>query len=113
MFESRRCCNRESAQSRTIDTRGDWKCIQVTSGRSIATLPGTPPPFPPIEGLDDDARQGTYFTVLHPACQFAVAGIDIAAYEVIVIADDSGLGTAALNVAFRRRRRDLCSFGSS
>jgi choline monooxygenase len=62
-----------SQQSRTIDTRGEWKCIQVTSGRSIATLPGTPPPFPPIEGLDDDARQGTYFTVLHPACQFAVA----------------------------------------
>ena len=30
-------------------------------------------PFPPIEGLDDDARQGTYFTVIHPSCQFAVA----------------------------------------
>ncbi|MCU1389980.1 MAG: aromatic ring-hydroxylating dioxygenase subunit alpha, partial [Ilumatobacteraceae bacterium] len=26
-------------QSRTLETRGDWKCIQVTSGRSIATLP--------------------------------------------------------------------------
>ncbi|MCU1395461.1 MAG: aromatic ring-hydroxylating dioxygenase subunit alpha [Ilumatobacteraceae bacterium] len=60
-------------QSRSLPTRGDWKCIQVTSGRSIATLPGTEPPFPPIEGLDDDALQGTYFTVLHPACQFAVA----------------------------------------
>ena len=60
-------------QSRTLDTVGDWKCIQVTSGRSIATLPGTTPPFPVIEGLDEDARQGTYFTVLHPACQFAVA----------------------------------------
>ena len=62
-----------SQQSRTLPTRGDWKCIQVTSGRSIATLPGTEPPFPPIDGLDDDAQQGTYFTVLHPACQFAVA----------------------------------------
>ncbi len=59
--------------SRTLETRGDWKCIQVTSGRSIATLPGTTPPFSPITGLDDDALQGTYFTVLHPACQFAVA----------------------------------------
>ncbi len=60
-------------QSRTLKTFGDWHCIQVTSGRSIATLPGTPPPFDPITGLDDDARQGTYFTVLHPALQFAVA----------------------------------------
>ena len=60
-------------QSRSLATVGEWKCIQVTSGRSIATLPGTPPPFPPIEGLDDDALQGTYFTVLHPALQFAVA----------------------------------------
>ena len=59
--------------SRTLETVGDWKCIQVISGRSIATLPDTPPPFPTIEGLDDDARMGTYFTVLHPACQFAVA----------------------------------------
>lgn len=60
-------------ESRTLQTAGDWKCIQVISGRSIATLPDTEPPFPVIEGLDDDARMGTYFTVLHPACQFAVA----------------------------------------
>ena len=60
-------------QSRSFETRGQWKCIQVTSGRSIATLPGTPPPFPPIDGLDEDAQQGTYFTVIHPTCQFAVA----------------------------------------
>ena len=60
-------------QSRTLQTEGDWLCIQVISGRSIATLPGTTPPFEPIEGLDDDARQGTYFTVIHPTCQFAVA----------------------------------------
>jgi phenylpropionate dioxygenase-like ring-hydroxylating dioxygenase large terminal subunit len=59
--------------SRTLSTRGDWLCIQVISGRSIATLPGTEPPFPPIAGLDDDALQGTYFTVVHPTCQFAVA----------------------------------------
>jgi choline monooxygenase len=60
-------------QSRTLPTRGNWLCIQVISGRSIATLPGTLPPFPAISGLDDDARQGTYFTVVHPCCQFAVA----------------------------------------
>ena len=59
--------------SRTLDTRGEWLCIQVISGRSIATLPGQAPPFPPIEGLDDDALQGTYFTVVHPACQLVMA----------------------------------------
>jgi len=60
-------------QSRTLPTRGNWICIQVISNRSIATLPGAPPPFPPIDGLDEDAQQGTYFTVIHPTCQFAVA----------------------------------------
>jgi choline monooxygenase len=60
-------------ESRTLATAGEWRGIQVISGRSIATLPGTPPPFPTIDGLDEDARMGTYFTVLHPACQFAVA----------------------------------------
>lgn len=60
-------------ESRTLTTTGEWRCIQVISGRSIATLPGTPPPFPVIDDLDDDAQRGTYFTVLHPACQFAVA----------------------------------------
>jgi phenylpropionate dioxygenase-like ring-hydroxylating dioxygenase large terminal subunit len=60
-------------QSRTLPTRGNWLCIQVLSDRSIATLPDTAPPFPPIAGLDEDARMGTYFTVIHPTCQFAVA----------------------------------------
>ena len=59
--------------SRTLETRGEWLCIQVISGRSIATLGDATPPFDPIEGLDDDARRGTYFTVIHPTCQFAVA----------------------------------------
>lgn len=59
--------------SRSIATRGDWLCIQVLSGRSIATLPDTAPPFPKIEGLDDDALQGTYFTVICPTTQFALA----------------------------------------
>lgn len=59
--------------SRSLKTLGDWLCIQVLSGRSIATLPDEPPPFPQIEGLDHDALQGTYFTVIHPTTQFAVA----------------------------------------
>jgi len=59
--------------SRSIETEGDWLCIQVLSDRSIATLPGQAPPMPPVPGLDGDARQGTYFTVIHPTTQFAVA----------------------------------------
>lgn len=59
--------------SRTLPTRGSWICIQVVSGRSIATLSDTVPPFDKIEGLDEDARMGTYFTVALPTMQFAVA----------------------------------------
>lgn len=59
--------------SRSVPTRGDWLCIQVLSTRSIATLPDAAPSFPQIEGLDEDARLGTYFTVIHPTTQFAVA----------------------------------------
>lgn len=75
-------------QSRTLDTHGNWHCIQVISGRSIATLPGAPPPFPPIEGLDEDARQGTYFTVVHPTCQLAVAQDCLWWLNVLPIAHD-------------------------
>ena len=60
-------------QSRTLATQGDWLCIQVISGRSIATLSDTVPPFDPIAGLDAEARKGTYFAVALPAMQFAVA----------------------------------------
>ena len=59
--------------SRTLPTEGQWKCIQVLSGRSIATLGTEIPPFAPIDGLDEDAKQGTFFTVIHPSVQFAVA----------------------------------------
>lgn len=59
--------------SRSVSTKGDWLCIQVLSTRSIATLPDAAPSFPQIDGLDEDARVGTYFTVIHPTTQFAVA----------------------------------------
>jgi len=59
--------------SRTIATRGNWLCIQVLSTRSIATLPDATPALPPIATLDDDARRGTYFTLIHPTCQFVMA----------------------------------------
>ncbi|HOZ32453.1 MAG TPA: aromatic ring-hydroxylating dioxygenase subunit alpha [Tabrizicola sp.] len=60
-------------QSRTLPTVGNWIAIQVISGRSIATLTDEVPPFDPIAGLDEDARAGTYFTVVLPTVQFAVA----------------------------------------
>ena len=60
-------------QQRSFETQGDWLCMQVISGTSIATLPGVPPLFPSIATLDEDAKQGTYFTVVLPTCQFAVA----------------------------------------
>jgi len=78
-------------QSRNLPTTGEWKCIQVTSGRSIATLPGTPPPFPAIDGLDDDAQQGTYFTVIHPTLQFAVAQDCLWWLNVTPVAHDHSL----------------------
>ncbi|MFN6978384.1 MAG: SRPBCC family protein, partial [Gemmobacter sp.] len=62
------------AQSqRPIPTRGNWLAMQVLSTRSIATIDPTRAPFPAIEGLDADAREGTYFTVIHPHVQFAGA----------------------------------------
>ena len=77
--------------SRTLKTRGDWLCLQVISGRSIATLPGAPPAFPAIEGLDDDARRGTYFTVIHPTCQFAVAQDCMWWLNVLPLAEDRSI----------------------
>ncbi len=59
--------------SRTIATRGDWLCIQVLSDRSIATLQDDMPTLPRIDGLDENAQKGTYFTVIHPTCQLVFA----------------------------------------
>lgn len=59
-------------RSLSFPTEGEWHVIQVQSSRSIAVL-GEEPPFPPIEGLDEQARQGTYFTLVEPTTQFACA----------------------------------------
>lgn len=60
-------------QSRSLQTRGAWEAIQVLNRSSIAVLGEEPPPFPEIAGLSDQAREGTYFTIIHPTTQFAVA----------------------------------------
>jgi len=56
-------------QSRDIETKGDWVCIQVLSDRSVGTLPDATPGLPTIDELDTDAQAGTYFTILLPTCQ--------------------------------------------
>ncbi|MCF1707712.1 aromatic ring-hydroxylating dioxygenase subunit alpha [Tabrizicola sp. J26] len=58
---------------RPIPTTGDWLCMQVLSRRSIGTMNATIPPLPQIERLDEDALEGTYFSVIHPNVQFAVS----------------------------------------
>jgi phenylpropionate dioxygenase-like ring-hydroxylating dioxygenase large terminal subunit len=59
-------------RSVSFPTRGEWLAIQVLSDQSIAVLGGEPP-FPPIEGLSEQSRKGTYFTLIHPTTQFACA----------------------------------------
>jgi phenylpropionate dioxygenase-like ring-hydroxylating dioxygenase large terminal subunit len=56
-----------------VPTRGAWVCIQVLSAASIAVLGDGPAPLPPIPGLSEGARRGTYFTMLQPTTQFACA----------------------------------------
>jgi choline monooxygenase len=53
------------------ETRGHWDAIYIPQETSIAVLPGEAPPFPPVPGLAGRAAHGTYFTMLHPATQFA------------------------------------------
>jgi phenylpropionate dioxygenase-like ring-hydroxylating dioxygenase large terminal subunit len=53
------------------DTRGHWDAIHIPQETSIAVLPGEAAPFPPVPGLTGRAARGTYFTMLHPATQFA------------------------------------------
>lgn len=62
-----------SQKSIDIETTGDWECLQVLDDRSIAVLGDAAPPFPPIEGLSAEARRGTYFSLILPTTQFAVA----------------------------------------
>jgi phenylpropionate dioxygenase-like ring-hydroxylating dioxygenase large terminal subunit len=56
-----------------IDTTGAWECIQVLSDASVAVLGDGAPPFPPLAGLSEAARRGTFFSLVLPTTQFAVA----------------------------------------
>jgi phenylpropionate dioxygenase-like ring-hydroxylating dioxygenase large terminal subunit len=54
-----------------VETRGHWDAIYIPQETSIAVLPGETAPFPPLPGLGGRPAHGTYFTILHPATQFA------------------------------------------
>lgn len=54
-----------------LETSGHWDAIQVLDDASIGVLPGQQAPFPPVPGLSEEARRGTFFTTLHPNTQFA------------------------------------------
>ena len=56
-----------------VPTRGQWTALWVEGDESIATLPGEPPGFEPVPGLAGRAATGTFFTLVFPNTQFAVA----------------------------------------
>jgi len=60
-------------RSLSFPTTENWHCIQVQASSSIAVLGDAPPPFPPIEGLSEQSKKGTYFTLIEPTTQFACA----------------------------------------
>lgn len=60
--------------SMTFDGEENWAAIQVQSTMTTAVLDkSAPAPFPQIASLDEQARKGTYFTLLHPTTQFVFA----------------------------------------
>jgi phenylpropionate dioxygenase-like ring-hydroxylating dioxygenase large terminal subunit len=59
--------------ARALQTSAGWTGLLVEDEQSVATLPGEDKPFPHIEGLDDEAASGAYFTLLYPSTQFVFA----------------------------------------
>lgn len=60
--------------SLTIPGEENWTAIQVQSTMTTAVLDKTAPaPFPQIEGLHEQARKGTYFTLIAPTTQLVFA----------------------------------------
>jgi choline monooxygenase len=61
-----------SQTSVSYSGKGEWMGMQVLSKSSIAVMHGEPP-FKPIASLSDQAKEGTFFTFLHPTTQFCCA----------------------------------------
>lgn len=59
--------------SSAFTTTGNWTGLLVEDERSVATMSEEAKPFPHIDGLDDDAIRGAYFTMLFPSTQLVFA----------------------------------------
>lgn len=60
--------------SLTAQGEENWAAIQVQSRATTAVLDKkAPAPFPQIEGLHEQAKEGTYFTLIHPTTQLVFA----------------------------------------
>ncbi|NKB76961.1 MAG: Rieske 2Fe-2S domain-containing protein [Gammaproteobacteria bacterium] len=57
--------------SESVDTQGQWDALYVLSDetKSIATLPGQTQGLPFIQGLNEKAKRGTWFTAIYPCTQ--------------------------------------------
>lgn len=61
-------------RSLTFPGGPNWHAIQVQSDVSTAVLDTTAPaPFPHIDGLSEQARKGTFFTLIEPLTQLVLA----------------------------------------
>ena len=91
----------------TPQTRGEWVALQVLSQSSIAVL-SEKPPFPPIEGLSEEAKRGTYFTMILPSSQLACAQDAMWWLQMRPVAPDRTV--LSLGGCFPRATTELANF---
>jgi len=58
-------------QGEAVATRGDWDALYIRQDTTIAVLPGEASPLPHVPDLPAKHAQGTFFTMIYPALQFA------------------------------------------
>jgi phenylpropionate dioxygenase-like ring-hydroxylating dioxygenase large terminal subunit len=58
-------------QGEAVATRGGWDALYIRQDTTIAVLPGEASPLPHVSGLPPKHAQGTFFTLIYPALQFA------------------------------------------
>lgn len=59
--------------SEPVQSQGGWDALFIDGETSVAVLPGETTSLPHIPGLRDKQTRGTYFTVIYPCTQFAIA----------------------------------------
>jgi len=96
-------------QSVSFPTQGEWEVIQVLSDQSIGVMAGDPP-FPSIDGLSEQSRKGTYFTLIQPTTQFACAQDCIWWLSVRPIAVDRSM--LSVGGCFPKRYLDMPDFAA-